>query len=171
MSLEDRIAQLEARTQLLQDRMEIYDLIASYGPLVDAGDAAATAALWTEEGTYDVDTGRYEGHEGIAAMVGSRAHQWLITRGCAHLTGPPRIELAGDVAVAVCHSQLVVRREDGSGFDVFRATAHHLELVRTPDGWRIRRRTSRLLDGGEDARALFRPDPARHGSPPATGGS
>jgi hypothetical protein len=171
VSLEDRIAQLEARTQLLQDRLEIYDLIASYGPLVDAGDATATAALWTEQGTYDVDTGRYDGHEGIAAMVESRGHQWLIARGCAHVTGPPRIELAGNVAVAVCHSQLVVRREDGSGFDVLRATAHRLELVRTRDGWRIHRRTSRLLDGGPAARALLRLDRSPSASPPATGGS
>lgn len=157
MTGDDRLAQLEARLQLLEDRLEIYDLVASYGPAVDAGDAAATAALWTDAGTYDVDTGVYEGREGIAAMVESRPHQGLLARGCAHLTSPPQVELDGDAAVAVCHSQLVLRRQDGSGFDVLRATAHRFELMRTADGWRVHRRTSRLLDGGAAARALLHP--------------
>lgn len=154
--MSDRDAQLEERLRVLEDRLEIYDLIASYGPLVDAGDAEATAALWTEDGSYDVDTGQYEGQDGIAAMVASDGHQRLIGSGCAHLTGLPRISLDADSATAVSHSQLVVRRADGRGFEVLRATAHRWELVRTPDGWRIARRTARLLDGAEDARLLLR---------------
>lgn len=155
MTVDARLSQLEARLQLLEDRLAISDLIASYGPLVDAGDAAGTAALWTEDGTYDVDTGVYEGRRGIVEMVQSREHQGLLSRGCAHLTTTPRIELAGDTAVAVCHSQLVVRRDDGRSFSVARTTAHRWELVRTTDGWRVARRTSRLLDGGETARGLL----------------
>lgn len=150
-----RMAQLEARLLLLEDRLAISELVASYGPLVDAGDAAGTAALWTEDGTYDVDTGVYEGRQGIAEMVQSFEHQGLLSRGCAHLTTAPRIELDGDAAVAVCHSQLVVRRDDGRSFSVARTTAHRWELVRTVDGWRVARRTSRLLDGSEAARSLL----------------
>ena len=156
MTDEDRLERLEARVRQLEDRSAIGDLIASYGPLVDAGDAAGAAALWTADGVYDVDTGRYEGPDGIAAMVQSPGHQRLIGRGCAHLSGPPRIDVDGDLAVAVCHSQLVLRREDGNGFDVLRATAHRWELVRTELGWRVHRRTARLLDGDEAARALLR---------------
>ena len=158
MTDQDRLERLEARVRQLEDRLAIGDLIASYGPLVDAGDAAGAAALWTADGVYDVDTGRYDGAEGLAAMVESPGHQGLIGRGCAHLTSPPHIDLDGDVATAVCHSQLVLRREDGSGFEVLRATAHRWELVRTPEGWRVRRRTARLLDGGDAARELLRQD-------------
>lgn len=156
MTSEERIAGLEKRMKHLEDRLAIYDLVASYGPAVDAGDAPTTAALWIEDGVYDVDTGTYEGHDGIVAMVDSRPHQRLIARGCAHVTSPPRIELDGDAAVAVSQSQLVLRREDGSGFDVVRATAHRWELVRMHEGWRVHRRTSRLLDGSDAARALLR---------------
>lgn len=159
MTAEDRLGQLEARLGLLEDRLEIYELIASYGPAVDAGDAAATAELWTEDGTYDVDTGVYEGRSGIADMVDSGPHQGLLARGCAHLTGPPQIRLDGDEATAVSHSQLVLRRADGSGYDVVRATAHRWDLVRTQGGWRVRRRTSRLLDGQPAARSLLRQAP------------
>lgn len=153
----DRIDLLEARLRAAEDRLEIYQLLASYGPAVDAGDAAAAAGLWTQDGAYDVDTGCYQGREGITEMVRSPAHQRLIARGCAHLTTLPRVELRDDSAVAVCHSQLVVRRE-GGGYDVLRATAHRFELVRAPDGWRIDRRTSRLLDGGAAARELLHLD-------------
>lgn len=152
---DERLAQLEERLRRAEDRLEILDLVAAYGPLVDSGDAAGAAALWTEDGVYDVDTGTYEGHDGIAAMVLSRQHQRLIAHGCAHLTSPPRVDLHGDSAVAITHSQLVLRAE-GGGFDILRATAHRWDLVRTSAGWRIDRRTSRLLEGSEAARDLLR---------------
>jgi hypothetical protein len=157
MNVAERLARLEERVQRAEDRLAIADLIASYGPLVDAGDATGTAELWTEAGFYDVDTGRYEGREGVASMVDSPGHQGLLARGCAHITTAPRVEVRGDTAVAVCHSQLLVRRHEGSGFDVPRATAHRFELVRTDEGWRIDRRTSRLLDGSATARTLLGP--------------
>lgn len=156
MTGDERLARLEARVSELEDRLAIHDLVAAYGPLVDAGNAVAAAALWTAGGSYDVDTGRYDGHEGIAAMVESRQHQRLIARGCAHTTSPPSVRLDGETAVAVTQSQLLVRRADGTGFDVLRATAHRWELARTPAGWRITTRTSRLIDGGDDARELLR---------------
>lgn len=151
---DERIADLEKRLRRVEDQLEIANLIAAYGPLVDNGDPTGTALLWTEDGVYDVDTGTYEGRDGISAMVASRLHQDLISRGCVHLTAPPRIHLHGDTAVAVTQSQLVVRRESG-GFDVRRATAHRWELVRTKDGWLIKLRTSRLLDGSDSARKLL----------------
>ena len=151
---DDRIAQLEARLRHVEDQLEIVNLVSSYGPLVDSGDADGAAALWTEHGVYDVDTGTYEGQDGIAEMVRSRPHQGLIGRGCAHVTGPPRVRTDKDNAVAVTHSQLVVRNASG-GYDVLRATAHRWELVRTPAGWRVERRTSRLLDGSAAARDLL----------------
>jgi uncharacterized protein (TIGR02246 family) len=144
----------------LEDHLEILNLVAAYGPLVDAGDADGTAELWTQDGTYDVDSGCYEGRSGIAAMVRSAPHQRLLERGCAHVTTPPAVAVDGDAAVAVTHSQLVVRSSSG-GFDVVRATAHRWELVCGADGWRVHRRTSRLLGGDAAARDLLalRPRP------------
>jgi hypothetical protein len=155
---DERIAQLEQRLRRVEDQLEIINLVASYGPLVDSGDGDGAAALWTRDGVYDVDTGIYEGHDGLAAMVHSPPHQKLIERGCAHLTTTPRVAVQGDTAVAVTHSQLLVRSRTGN-YDVVRATAHRWELVRTADGWRVERRTSRLLDGGEAARSLLAPQP------------
>lgn len=155
---DERLARLEARLRRAEDQLEILNLVAAYGPLVDNGDGAGAAALWTENGVYDVDTGTYEGRDGIAAMVASRPHQRLIARGCAHLTSPPQVSLHEDTALAITQSQLVVRNGEG-GFDVVRTTAHRWELVRTPEGWQVERRTSRLFDGSASARDLL-------GSPP-----
>ncbi|WAC53581.1 nuclear transport factor 2 family protein [Gordonia sp. SL306] len=152
-ALEDRLAALEARVRRLEDSEEITQLIASYGPLVDDGDAENVAHLWDRHGSYDVDGLSMTGRDDIAAMVRSRPHQGLIAEGCAHLLGPVRVHVDGDSAVAVCHS-LLIRHQD-HGFVVHRATANHFTLDRTADGWRIGCRTSRALDGQESAHLLL----------------
>ena len=140
------LADLERRLRKLEDERDIARIVASYGPLVDAGDADRAAGLWTVEGTYDVGdwfmNGRYE----VAAMVRSDAHQGLISRGCCHFFGPPVVTVNGDEAVAVCESTLLVRRDSG-GYAVARAGVHLLRLRREAEGWRIVSRTARQLDG------------------------
>lgn len=150
---EDRLAAIEARLGRLEDERDIARLIAAYGPLVDSGCAEEVADLWTSKGVYDVDTGCLEGHDQITEMVRSEAHQGLIHNGCAHLLGPPHVTLDGDEAIAVCHSLLLVRVE--SRYIVRRATANHWLLRRGRTGWKVQKRTSRLLDGGPEARAVL----------------
>lgn len=149
----DRVAQLEARLQLLEDERDIAQLIAAYGPLVDSGDAEAVADLWEVSGVYDVDEVYLEGHDQLTAMVNSRGHQQFIGDGCAHFLGPAKITIQGDTAIAICHSLMVVRR-DGE-FIVRRATANHWELRRTDAGWRATTRTSRVLDGRTESPQLL----------------
>lgn len=149
----DGLARLETRLRALEDERDITRLILSYGPLVDSGAPEEVAGLWEEDGVYDVDTLHMEGRAEIAAMVRSPAHQGLIDGGCAHLSGPPHVTVDGDRAVAVCHSLLVVHGAEG--FRVRRGTANRWELRRTPGGWRVTRRTSRVLDGREESPALL----------------
>lgn len=151
--MNERFAAVEARLRALEDEREIRRLIAAYGPLVDDGAAEEVAALWTETGVYDVDTGVLTGHDELREMVRSDPHQGYISGGCAHFLGPAHITVDGDDAVAVCHSLLILRR--GEEFVVDRATAHHWQLHRTASGWKVVRRTGRLLDGAATARALL----------------
>jgi uncharacterized protein (TIGR02246 family) len=151
--MEDRLAALEARVRVLEDEHEIRRLIASYGPLVDDGAADDVAALWTEDGVYDVDSGLLSGRAELAAMVRSDTHQGFIAGGCAHFLGPAHITVVGDSATAACHSLLVLH--DEGRFTLRRATAHHWSLTRTVAGWRVHRRTSRLLDGAALAHLLL----------------
>ncbi len=155
----DRLAALEARLQLLEDERAIARLVASYGPLVDAGEADRVADLWTDEGVYDVEGYHMGSRDEVAAMVRSDAHQRLIGNGCSHFLGPAHVTVDGDRAVAVCESVLLVRHKDR--VLPARIGANVLELVRTADGWRTTRRTTRGLDGSAEARELL----ARLGTP------
>lgn len=151
--VEQRLARLETRLARLEDERAVAQLITAYGPLVDAGADEAVAALWEADGVYDVDERFMRGHEEIRAMVRSAAHRRWITGGCAHVVGPPHVQVSGDEAVAVCHSLMVVRDEDG--FTVRRATANHWRLRRGPDGWRVTTRTNRVLDGRPESVELL----------------
>ena len=150
---EERLARLEQRLQRLEDELAITRLIASYGPLVDAGESEAVAGLWTEDGSYDVEGWQMTNQADIRAMVESDAHQGLIGGGCSHFLGPAHVVVHGDEAIAVCES-LLVRHRDG-GYSVRRAGANRFELRREPDGWRIAHRTTRALDGSAEARGLL----------------
>lgn len=145
---------LAGRLQVLEDRAAIRDLIASYGPLADSGDADGVAMLWAEDGVYVVDGfPEARGHAAIAALIEGPVHQALMMRGCAHVLGSPVIDLDGDRATASCHS--VVLAKTSEVWEAVRVAANRWELVRTPQGWRVTRRDNALLDGREAARALF----------------
>ncbi|MBI2700628.1 hypothetical protein A9W98_20630 [Mycobacterium gordonae] len=142
-----------ARLRQLEDERDIARLIASYGPAVDAGDPDATARLWAQDGVYDIDLMRMEGREEVRAMVDSTAHQKMVKNGCSHFLGPAVVTVDGDAAVAVCESLVLVR--DGDGYRVWRATANHFALRRIDGRWQISVRTSRVLDGSPEARAVL----------------
>ena len=44
---------LEQRLRLIEDRFEIYNLIASHPPSADTGAGDYTASVWTEDGVFD----------------------------------------------------------------------------------------------------------------------
>ncbi|GAA0593906.1 nuclear transport factor 2 family protein [Actinomadura livida] len=152
-SVEARLAALEERLRLLEDEREITRLILSYGPLVDGGRAEDVAALWDDDGVYDVDELLMTGRAEIEAMVRSTPHQRWIAGGCAHFTGPPHVAVSGDDATAVAYTLMIVNTADG--FTLRRATANHWRLRRTPSGWRAVERTNRVLDGREESPALL----------------
>ncbi|WP_082969226.1 nuclear transport factor 2 family protein [Mycobacterium kyorinense] len=156
MTAEERLAALEQRLRRVEDELAISRLLASYGPLVDAGDADAVAELWAEDGEYDVEGWHMRSRADVADMVRSSAHQGLIRGGSAHFLGPVHVDVDGDDAVAVCESILVRRSDDGSGYRVWRAGANRITLRRAASGWQIVKRMTRALDGSEEARALLR---------------
>lgn len=154
IALRAEIAGLRADVAALRDRQAIADLIASYGPAVDRGDSRGAAALWASDGSYDLgDMGVARGPEAIAALFEADLHQGLIANGAAHMLGPPRIDITGDSAVAVCYSCVV--RWTGATFELYRVAANRWSLRREAEGWRVINRENRLLDGAEEARRLL----------------
>lgn len=145
---------IERRLAALEDREAIRELIARYGPLADSGDADALAALWSEDGAYEVlGFAAAHGRAEIAALITGPVHQGLMAGGVAHVLGPVTIALDGDVAEARGHS-VVLRHENGA-YTVYRVSANRWTLRRTGEGWRVHHRVNALLDGAAAARALL----------------
>jgi hypothetical protein len=152
--LEATVRALEQRVGELEDRLAIYQLMYSYGPAADSGSCEAAAHLWTADGVYDVgDLAALNGHAELQKMYEADGHQSLIKRGAAHLTASPHVTINGDTAIATCYSFVFLR--DGEGYRVWRTSSNRWDLVREGGRWRIKRRTNRLLDGSEQARALL----------------
>jgi hypothetical protein len=159
---------LEDRIRAIEDRLEIYSLIASHPPSADTGGKDHIAASWVEDGVFDrgENLSSPHGREHIANQVLSAEHQAAIDRGLAHFTSLPHVAIDGDRAVVTSYLQILVPQTQGDpvdvpnhgssrGFRVHRMTANRWELVRTPQGWKIKRRTLRQLDGSLSARKIL----------------
>lgn len=145
---------IETRLAMLEDREAIRTLIALYGPLADAGNAARAAALWTPDGGYDIGShGVHRGRAAIARLLNGAEHRALVEHGVGHLLSVPVIELSGDHATAWTHS--CVLRRSAEGWVVHRVAANRWQLVRTDEGWRVAERINRLLDGDTAGPELF----------------
>ena len=159
---------LEDRIRAIEDRLEIYNLIAGHPPSADTGADYFTRAVYVADGELDLGRGKATaGNEAIAAVTKTPAHQAAIAGGLAHFAGLPRIELDGDRAVVTSYLQILtpnVSAEPAAlaghgtskGFRVHRVGANRWELRRTPQGWKIARRELRTLDGSPEAREILR---------------
>lgn len=145
---------LEERVGAIEDRLAIYDVIATYGPAADSGAVEQTVDLWTDDGVYDIDgVGSFRGGEELASCFTSDLHQGYIHQGSAHVMSLPKVRVEGDHASAINYALLFIR--DGEHFRVQRSVASRWDLVRTAAGWKVRHRTNVLLDGSEAGRSLL----------------
>ncbi len=150
-----RLDAIEASLRLAQDRWDLTQIIASYGPAVDSGSDQAAAKIWAEDGVYDTFPTVLTGRAALAGMVRGELHQELIHAGAAHLQGIPHIEINGDTAVVTHYSQLVLKNTDEDTFRIWRTGVNRWEFVRTDAGWLASRRLNRQLDGSAEARNLL----------------
>ena len=159
MTVDERFAALEARLRAAEDQLAIYNLLNTYGPLVDSATADPAAALWKDAGGYsftlpDGGTKRLEAPDAIAGMYGWEGHLDLVRTGCAHFTATPKVSIAGNAAQAVGYSFVILR--EGDHWIVWRAAVNHWTLERTDAGWRIVERVNRTLDGSDASHELMR---------------
>jgi SnoaL-like domain len=160
---------LEDRVRAIEDRLEIYNLIASHPPSADTGGSEHIAQCWVDDGVFDrgENLSSPRGRDTIASHVLSPEHQAAIAGGLAHFTGLPHVAIDGDTAVVTSYLQILVPQTQGGpvevpnhgsgrGFRVHRMTANRWELVRTREGWKFKHRALRQLDGSEPARKILR---------------
>ncbi len=159
---------LEQRVRLIEDHLEIYNLIASHPPSADTGAGDYTASVWTEDGVFDrgAEFARPIGRAAIASGSSNPEHHRAIDQGIAHFAGLPYVRIAGDTAYAISYLQILVPDRVGPlfdvpnhgssrGFHVHRVSANRWDFVRTDEGWKIKRRTLRPLDGTQPAREIL----------------
>src|SRR5262249_32365031 len=162
------VSALADRLRMVEDRLEIYNLIAGHPPSADTGADYYTRAIYLEDGAVDLGGGKgASGNEAVAAIARTAEHQAAIAGGLAHFAGLPHITIDGDDAVVVSYIQILTPHPTAEplevsghgtsrGYRVHRVGANRWELKRTTEGWKIKRRTLRPLDGSEPARELLR---------------
>jgi hypothetical protein len=111
---------LEERIRLIEDRLAIYNLIASHPPSADTGAGEYVASVWTEEGVFDrgAEFPRPTGRAAIAGGSSSAEHHRAIEQGIAHFAGLPYVRVEGDTAFAISYLQILVPDRVGPTFEV-----------------------------------------------------
>jgi ketosteroid isomerase-like protein len=151
--LQDRVAALEERLQLLEDQLAVHRLISNWGPAVDTGNSEAAASLWTDDGVLETDLSHLIGPTAIAAMVEGEGHQSLIRAGSAHIPAFPIVNVDGDRATATGYTGVYLHTPEG--YEVWRVSANQWEFRRTAEGWRTARRTTQVIDGSPESKEIL----------------
>ena len=159
---------LEARLRAVEDRLDIYNLIACHPPSADTGADDFARAVYVEDGTLDLGGGKgATGKDAIAGILTTPEHHAAMAGGLAHFASLPHVEIDGDEAVVTSYLQILTPDRSAApveiaghgasqGFRIHRIGANRWELTRTAHGWKIRRRILRPLDGSEPAREILR---------------
>lgn len=153
------VEELRRRLQALEDEREIRALLSRYGFNADLGRSDAWVGLFTPDGVLDLDPSvlspsHLSGSAELRTMITTAPHK-DIEGHCQHqMQGLPMIVYVdGDEAVAEGDSMTVVRDSDGS-MRILMASYNCWNLVRTGEGWRIRRCVRRPI-GSPDQATVF----------------
>jgi hypothetical protein len=141
----------EERVAELLDRIAIQELSARYNATVDQGDGDGHAALWTEDGAFEIVGGP-------PPIVGTDALRAVPARTkgrTVHATTDHVIQIDGDRATQTCTLLMYRRRPDHSVNDLVTTGRYEDELVRGAAGWRFRRRRALLDQSRERSQQLM----------------
>ncbi|WP_433622214.1 nuclear transport factor 2 family protein [Nocardia sp. CA-120079] len=154
-----RLDRLEAQLQRATDELDIIKLLARYGPAADSADQPAYSRLWADGGGLNSPVHGLIPQERV---MSDELHLKLCEDGAAHVPSIPFIRIDGDTAVAYHYHRVYVPGPETKYFSTKGAVVARLayirnDLVRTPAGWRLQRRTSIALAGDQtkDAQQLM----------------
>jgi SnoaL-like protein len=164
----DAAKTIEDRIRAIEDRLEIYNLIASHPPSSDTGAQSYIQSIFLDDAELDLGGGKSATGKGpISDIVKRPTHTEAIKAGLAHFAGLPHVTIDGDRAVVTSYLQILAPHPTDDeievpghgvsrGYRIHRVGANRWELVRTPLGWKIKRRIYRTLDGSEPALDILR---------------
>ena len=137
----DRLDELEARVQRLEDREAINGLFMRYRECLDEKDFSGYAALFAEDGEFVAAGGTAKGQAGIEELVdGMRGNLLTAVVGDdLHIVVNPEIAVDGDSATARSTWIYLVRGDDGEP-TLCKVGHYEDDLVRENGAWRFARR-------------------------------
>ena len=137
----DRLGELEARVQRLEDREAIHGLFMRYRECLDEKDFSGYAGLFSEDGEFVAAAGTARGRSGIEEFVdGMRGSLLTAVAGDdLHIVVNPDITVDGDRATARSTWIYLVRGDDGEP-TLSKVGHYEDELVREGGEWRFARR-------------------------------
>jgi hypothetical protein len=152
----DKNQTVEQRLQAIEDRLEILNLIAAHPVGADSATHDFAESFWLADGTVDT-AGQPKPYEAMIGVLNTPGFAEAQRQGIGHFAGLPHITIDGDRAVATSYLQILAADPDGKpfelsahgaskGFRVLRLSANRWELQRTPQGWRIWKRSMRGMD-------------------------
>ena len=159
---------LEDRIRAVEDRLEIYNLIATHPPSADTASHDYIRSIFMEDAVLDLGgTKTASGAQAISEMPQKPEHHQAIRGGLCHFAGLPHVTIDGDRAVVTSYLQILASHPTADeievpahgktkGYHTPRVGANRWEPVRTPQGWKIERRTYRTLDGTDPALDILR---------------
>lgn len=146
----------EQRLRAIEDRFAILDLEAEYAHAWDMGTPPQWAAVFTEDGVFEMLPSGYTPHtriEGRAALE-AFCDEIKKTWSGLHYMHPPRLEIAGDQAESVIFFEFRhVMRTDTQVRQGVTAGHYRTRYVRTASGWCIRERIEQAI--GEEIAHFF----------------
>jgi SnoaL-like domain len=160
---------LEARLRAVEDRLAIYNLLATHPLTGDAGDPSLIESVYTDD--LVVERGSNldgaNGRDSMVALLGRDEHLEAIAGGLAHFGNLPLVDVDGDTAVALSYIALITPDSQGqsrevpnhgtsTGYRIHRVVANRWSLQRGESGWRIAARTMQSIDGEGPAVELIR---------------
>lgn len=122
------------------DKIALHDLIGRYTHTLDYGDVGDMDSVWAEDCVFTVDVPAFEatGREAVKNMLRSTKAGYPQVR---HVVTNVHVEAMADGAVIHSYLQIV----DVAKMAVTMFARYEDACVKTPQGWRIRRR--RCLNG------------------------
>lgn len=129
------------RLAALEDRQAIDDVLHRYAHALDARDWDLLRTCFTTDAVADyLDLGGV--NEGVETIVELCSGVLTGLDSSQHLIGSPLATVDGDTATASCYLQAQHVFAGAEGGDHYLVGGRYDDqLVRTPDGWRIRHRT------------------------------
>lgn len=131
--------QAATAVQELMDKQAIRDLQCCYAFAIDAGDYEQLNVIFTPDAVGDYGRAGYV--TGVEAIKETCRRALSPLTSAQHVNSGHLAEIDGDVAVARCYLHVHLQKENTDGGDYYEMGGRYDdELVRTSDGWRIKRR-------------------------------